>query len=82
MCTPLETFLNFINLNVHWWIKFIKFSVTEKIIYVHVNEMFKFVVTENLNILKNTNWKMNVLVKLFIKFNAHVHYVKKIWRHW
>jgi len=39
-------FLNFIN--VHWWIKF-KFSVTKKIIYVYVNEMFKFV-TENLSI--------------------------------
>jgi len=33
----------------------IKFSVTKKIIYVYVNEMFKFVVTENWNVLKNTN---------------------------
>jgi len=44
--------------------------------------MFKFVVTENLNVLKNTNcWKLSVLVifiELFIKFNAHVHYIKKI----
>jgi len=30
-----------------------KFSITEKIIYVYVNEMFKFIVTENLSVLKN-----------------------------
>jgi len=31
-----------------------KFSVTEKIIYVYV-KTFKFEVTENLSVLKNTN---------------------------
>jgi len=29
---------------------------------MYINEMFKFVVTENLNVLKNTNWKLSVLV--------------------
>ena len=29
-----------------------KFSITEKIIYVHVNEMFKFVVTEKLKCIE------------------------------